>query len=69
MCCPSVQVRSIVLRRKHAYTMSFWMLPIMVFITVWVNVYFVLTKVRPINTLLAGVQARLLWSLVRQVHH
>lgn len=40
------QVRSVVLRRKNAYAMSFWMLPIMVFITVWVNVFFVLTKVQ-----------------------
>jgi sodium-dependent phosphate transporter len=37
-------VRFLVLRRKNAYTMSFWCLPPMVLITVFINVYFVFTK-------------------------
>jgi sodium-dependent phosphate transporter len=37
-------VRTLVLRRKNAYILSFWTLPPFVCITVWVNVYFVLTK-------------------------
>ena len=38
-------VRTLVLRRKNAYNLSFWTLPPFVCITVWINVYFILTKV------------------------
>ena len=37
--------RFLVLRRKNSYTLSFWVLPPMVALTVWINVYFILTKV------------------------
>lgn len=37
-------VRFLVLRRKNAYAMSFWCLPPMVLVTVFINVYFVFTK-------------------------
>ena len=35
------------LRRDNAYERSFYVLPIAVVVTVWVNVYFILTKVIP----------------------
>lgn len=38
-------VRTLVLRRKNAYNLSFWVLPPFVLITSWVNMYFVFTKV------------------------
>lgn len=38
-------VRFLVLRRKNAYQLSFWTLPPFVCLTVWINVYFILTKV------------------------
>ena len=38
-------VRTLVLRRKNAYQLSFWTLPPFVCLTVWINVYFILTKV------------------------
>jgi sodium-dependent phosphate transporter len=37
-------VRFFVLRRKNAYTLSFWCLPPMVLVTVFINIYFVFTK-------------------------
>ncbi|KAL3681813.1 hypothetical protein R1sor_024769 [Riccia sorocarpa] len=37
-------VRTLVLRRKNAYALSFWTLPPFVLITTWVNIYFVFTK-------------------------
>lgn len=37
-------VRFLVLRRKNAYALAFWCLPPMVFITVFINIYFVFTK-------------------------
>ncbi|KAG0608617.1 hypothetical protein M758_8G119600 [Ceratodon purpureus] len=37
-------VRFLVLRRKNAYTLSFWCLPPMVLVTVFINIYFVFTK-------------------------
>ena len=36
--------RFCVLRRSNAYKLSFFLLPLFVFITVWINVWFVLTK-------------------------
>eukprot|EP00243_Klebsormidium_subtile_P006301 TRINITY_DN2648_c0_g1_i1.p1 TRINITY_DN2648_c0_g1~~TRINITY_DN2648_c0_g1_i1.p1 ORF type:complete len:251 (+),score=49.77 TRINITY_DN2648_c0_g1_i1:283-1035(+) len=38
-------LRFLVLRRDNAYTIAFWMFPPLVFITVWVNMYFIFTKV------------------------
>ncbi|KAL2632054.1 hypothetical protein R1flu_016740 [Riccia fluitans] len=37
-------VRTLVLRRKNAYALSFWTLPPFVLITTWINMYFVFTK-------------------------
>lgn len=37
-------VRFLVLRRKNAYNLSFWVLPLMVLVTVFINMYFVFTK-------------------------
>ncbi|KAG6558097.1 hypothetical protein Mapa_000278 [Marchantia paleacea] len=37
-------VRTVVLRRKNAYALSFWTLPPFVLITTWINMYFVFTK-------------------------
>jgi len=37
-------MRHLVLRRNNAYQLSYYVLPIFVLITTWVNVYFVLTK-------------------------
>lgn len=39
-------VRTCVLRRKFAYTISFWLFPLLVFITVFINIFFVFTKVQ-----------------------
>lgn len=39
-------IRTCILRRKQALQLSCWLLPIAVLATSWVNVYFVLTKVR-----------------------
>jgi sodium-dependent phosphate transporter len=36
--------RSLVLRRPNAYQLSYYVLPPMVLLTTWINVYFVLTK-------------------------
>ena len=38
-------IRTCILRRKQALQLSFWLLPLAVLATSWVNVYFVLTKV------------------------
>lgn len=38
-------VRTLVLRRRNAYTLSFWTLPPFVLITTFINLYFVFTKV------------------------
>ena len=40
-----VVLRSLVLRRRNAYQLSFWVLPPLVFIVTWINMYFVFTKV------------------------
>ncbi|KAG2490083.1 hypothetical protein HYH03_011389 [Edaphochlamys debaryana] len=37
-------VRTLVLRRERSYQLSFWVLPIMVLLTTWINIYFVFTK-------------------------
>ncbi|KAL2632062.1 hypothetical protein R1flu_016748 [Riccia fluitans] len=37
-------VRTLVLRRKNSYALSFWTLPPFVLITTWINIYFVFTK-------------------------
>ena len=37
-------VRTLVLRRKNAYSLAFWTLPPLVFVTVFINMYFVFTK-------------------------
>lgn len=36
--------RTLILRRQNSYTLSFWMMPPMVFLNTWINTYFVLTK-------------------------
>ena len=38
-------IRTVILRRKQALQLSFWLLPVAVLATSWVNIYFVLTKV------------------------
>ena len=38
-------IRTLILRRKQALQLSFWLLPLAVLATTWVNIYFVLTKV------------------------
>ena len=38
-------VRTLVLRRSYAYKLSFWLFPVLVLITVFINVFFVFTKV------------------------
>lgn len=38
-------LRTLVLRRKNAYALSFWVLPIAVLITTWINIFFIFTKV------------------------
>ncbi|PTQ38021.1 hypothetical protein MARPO_0054s0122 [Marchantia polymorpha] len=37
-------VRTLVLRRKRAYTLAFWTLPPFVLITTFINIFFILTK-------------------------
>ncbi|KXZ56263.1 hypothetical protein GPECTOR_1g23 [Gonium pectorale] len=37
-------VRTLVLRRENSYKLSFWVLPVMVILTSWINIYFVFTK-------------------------
>lgn len=37
--------RHLILRRDKAYALSFWALPFLVLVTVWINIYFALTKV------------------------
>lgn len=39
-------VRTLILRRSFAYNASFWLLPVLVLITVFINIFFVFTKVR-----------------------
>ncbi|GLC32995.1 hypothetical protein PLESTB_000382400 [Pleodorina starrii] len=36
--------RTLVLRREKSYQLSFWVLPVMVLFTSWINIYFVFTK-------------------------
>lgn len=36
----------IILRRKDSFTWAFWSMPVLVLITVWINLFFVLLKVR-----------------------
>lgn len=38
-------VRTFVLRRENSTTVAFWVLPLLIVITVWVNLFFILTKV------------------------
>ena len=38
-------LRTFVLRRKNAFRLSFWVLPPLVFVVTWINMYFVFTKV------------------------
>jgi sodium-dependent phosphate transporter len=38
-------LRFLVLRRRNAYTLAFWVFPPLVLITTWINMYFVFTKV------------------------
>jgi sodium-dependent phosphate transporter len=37
-------LRFLVLRRRNAYTLAFWVFPPLVLITTWINMYFVFTK-------------------------
>ena len=37
--------RSLALRREQAFSLSFWALPPVLFVTVWLDVFFILTKV------------------------
>ncbi|PNH03788.1 Phosphate-repressible phosphate permease [Tetrabaena socialis] len=42
--CLFLTVRTLVLRRANSYQLSFWVLPFMVLITSFINIYFVFTK-------------------------
>lgn len=42
-------VRTLVLRQRNAYALSFWTLPPFVLITTFINMYFVFTKVRSLS--------------------
>lgn len=44
-CILFLAVRFLVLRRKDAYDLSFWVLPPFVPLTTWINIFFVFTKV------------------------
>ena len=46
-------LRTFVLRRKNAFRLSFWVLPPLVFVVTWINMYFVFTKVNILLTALA----------------
>lgn len=37
-------IRTVVLRRPNSTKIAYWVLPILVFITIWVNLFFILTK-------------------------
>ncbi|KXZ51046.1 hypothetical protein GPECTOR_14g33 [Gonium pectorale] len=37
-------VRTLVLRRANSYMLSFWVLPFMVMLTTWINIYFIFTR-------------------------
>lgn len=37
-------VRTLVLRRKDSTSVSYWALPVFVLVTIWVNVFFIITK-------------------------
>ncbi|GBF99738.1 sodium phosphate symporter [Raphidocelis subcapitata] len=39
-----VIVRTLVLRRKNSTAISYWTLPVFVLVTIWVNVFFIITK-------------------------
>jgi len=39
-----VTTRQLVLRRENAYRISYYVLPLMVLITTWINIYFIFTK-------------------------
>lgn len=39
-----ITIRNLVLRKHNAYQLSYYVLPVFVLITTWINVYFVLTK-------------------------
>lgn len=53
--CIFLLVRTCVLRRRYAYTLSFWLFPLLVLITVFINIFFVFTKV-PVPDLSAQTQ-------------
>lgn len=40
-------LRFLVLRRSNAYDLAFWVLPPFVFLTAWIDIFFIFTKVRP----------------------
>eukprot|EP00882_Tetradesmus_deserticola_P017252 GHRQ01018475.1.p2 GENE.GHRQ01018475.1~~GHRQ01018475.1.p2 ORF type:complete len:219 (+),score=51.75 GHRQ01018475.1:3-659(+) len=45
-------IRTLVLRRANSTKMAFWVLPILIIVTIWVNLFFILTKgVRGIATI------------------
>ncbi|WIA36993.1 hypothetical protein OEZ86_008230 [Tetradesmus obliquus] len=47
-----VAVRTVVLRRPNSTSMAFYVLPVLILITIWVNLFFILTKgVRGIATI------------------
>lgn len=37
-------IRTVVLRRANSTKIAFWVLPVLVFVTIWVNLFFILTK-------------------------
>ena len=37
-------IRTLVLRRANSTKVAFWVLPVLVFVTIWVNLFFILTK-------------------------
>jgi solute carrier family 20 (sodium-dependent phosphate transporter) len=54
--------RQFILRRSNGVARSYYVLPLAVFITTWVNIYFVLTKVRAKENLFANLSKLLLVS-------
>lgn len=38
-------VRTLVLRRKNSTMIAFWVLPVLILITFWINLFFILTRV------------------------
>ena len=42
--CLFLVIRTVVLRSEHSFERSFWLLPVFVFLTMFICIYFVFTK-------------------------